>query len=43
MEHRHLWLRSPRQVAILRIRSEIERAMHDFFYERILPGPIRRF
>ncbi len=23
MEHRHLWLRSPRQVAILRIRSEI--------------------
>jgi len=34
MEHRHLWLRSPRQVAILRIRSEIERAMHDFFYSR---------
>ena len=34
MEHRHLWLRSTRQVAILRIRSEIERAMHDFFYER---------
>ena len=34
MEHRHLWLRSPRQVAILRIRSEIERAMHDFFYAR---------
>jgi asparaginyl-tRNA synthetase len=34
MEHRHLWLRSPRQVAILRIRSEIERAMHDFFYQR---------
>lgn len=34
MEHRHLWVRSPRQVAILRIRSEIERAMHDFFYSR---------
>ncbi len=34
MERRHLWLRSPRQVAILRIRSEIERAMHDFFYQR---------
>src|SRR6266513_4246040 len=34
MEHRHLWLRSPRQVAILRIRSEIERAMHDFFWQR---------
>src|SRR3954463_3954497 len=31
MEHRHLWLRSPRQVAILRVRSEIEKAMHDFF------------
>src|SRR3954468_3423409 len=34
MEHRHLWLRSPRQVAILRIRSEIEKAMHDFFDDR---------
>lgn len=34
MEHRHLWLRSPRQSAILRIRSEIEKAMHDFFDER---------
>lgn len=31
MEHRHLWLRSPRQVAILRIRSEIEKAVHEFF------------
>src|SRR3954462_12803241 len=31
MEHRHLWLRSPRQAAILRVRSEIEKAMHDFF------------
>jgi asparaginyl-tRNA synthetase len=34
MEHRHLWLRSPRQAAILRVRSEIEKAMHDFFEER---------
>ena len=34
MEHRHLWLRSPRQAAILRVRSEIEKAMHDFFDER---------
>jgi asparaginyl-tRNA synthetase len=34
MEHRHLWLRSPRQSAILRVRSEIEKAMHDFFDER---------
>ena len=34
MDHRHLWLRSPRQQAILRIRHEIEQAIHDFFYER---------
>jgi len=34
MEHRHLWLRSPRQAAILRVRSEIEKAMHDFFEDR---------
>ena len=34
MEHRHLWVRSLRQAAILRIRSEIEKAMHDFFDER---------
>jgi asparaginyl-tRNA synthetase len=34
MEHRHLWLRSTRQVAILRIRSTVERAMHDFFDQR---------
>ncbi len=33
MEHRHLWLRSPRQAAILRVRSEIQKAMHDFFDE----------
>jgi asparaginyl-tRNA synthetase len=29
-----LWVRSPRQAAILRIRHEIEQAIHDFFYER---------
>jgi asparaginyl-tRNA synthetase len=34
LEHRHLWLRSPRQVAILRVRSEIEQSIHDFFYAR---------
>ena len=34
LDNRHLWLRSPRQVAILRIRHEIEQAIHDFFYER---------
>jgi asparaginyl-tRNA synthetase len=34
MENRHLWVRSTRQVAILRIRHEIQKAMHDFFDER---------
>jgi asparaginyl-tRNA synthetase len=34
MDHRHLWLRSPRQSAILRVRSEIEQSIHDFFYAR---------
>src|SRR5665213_1604029 len=31
MEHRHLWLRSSRQVALLRVRSEIIRAIRDYF------------
>ncbi|HEX6059088.1 MAG TPA: asparagine--tRNA ligase [Gemmatimonadaceae bacterium] len=34
LDHRHLWLRSPRQVAIARIRNEVEQAIQDFFYER---------
>jgi asparaginyl-tRNA synthetase len=34
MEHRHLWLRSSRQHAILRIRHEIVRACRNFFDER---------
>jgi asparaginyl-tRNA synthetase len=34
MEHRHLWLRSHRQHAILRIRHEIIRASRNFFDER---------
>jgi asparaginyl-tRNA synthetase len=34
LDHRHLWLRSPRQAAILRVRHEVEQAIHDFFYER---------
>jgi asparaginyl-tRNA synthetase len=34
LDHRHLWLRSPRQRAIFVIRHEIEQAIHDFFYER---------
>ncbi len=31
MEHRHLWLRSPRQSAILRVRATIMRAASEFF------------
>jgi asparaginyl-tRNA synthetase len=34
LDRRHFWLRSPRQVAILRVRHEVEQAIHDFFYER---------
>jgi asparaginyl-tRNA synthetase len=34
LDHRHLWLRSPRQAAILRVRHEVEQAIHDFFYAR---------
>ncbi|HEX8726669.1 MAG TPA: asparagine--tRNA ligase [Gemmatimonadaceae bacterium] len=34
LDHRHLWLRSPRQRAIAAVRSEIEQAIHDFYYER---------
>ncbi len=34
LDNRHFWLRTPRQVAIMRIRSEIEQAIQDFFYER---------
>ena len=34
LDNRHFWLRSPRQRAIAVIRSEIEQAIHDFFYER---------
>src|ERR1700758_3769194 len=33
-EHRHLWLRSRRQVAIAKLRNEVEQAIRDFFYER---------
>jgi len=34
MEHRHLWVRSQRQAAILRLRAEIIKAARDFFDER---------
>jgi len=33
-EHRHLWLRSRRQVAIARVRHEVVQAIRDFFYQR---------
>ncbi len=33
MEHRHLWVRTPRQAAILRVRAEIIKAARDFFDE----------
>ncbi len=34
LNNRHLWIRSPRQEAILRIRNEIAFALRSFFYER---------
>jgi asparaginyl-tRNA synthetase len=34
MEHRHLWVRSQRQAAILRVRADIIKAARDFFDER---------
>ncbi len=34
LDHRHLWLRSPRQRAIATIRSELEQGIQDFFYQR---------
>jgi len=33
MDHRHLWLRTPRQRAVMAIRSEIIRAVNEFFQE----------
>jgi asparaginyl-tRNA synthetase len=32
-EHRHLWLRSRRQVAIARVRHEVGQAIRDYFYQ----------
>jgi asparaginyl-tRNA synthetase len=43
MDHRHLWLRSSRQHAILRVRAELIRAARDFFDGRgftLLDAPI---
>ncbi|MHB8418395.1 MAG: asparagine--tRNA ligase [Myxococcales bacterium] len=43
MEHRHLWLRSARQHAVLRVRHSIVKAIRDYFDERgftLLDAPI---
>jgi asparaginyl-tRNA synthetase len=34
LDHRHLWLRSSQQRAIMSVRNELIKAIHDFFYER---------
>ena len=34
LDHRHLWLRSTQQRAIMHVRNEIIAAIHDFFYQR---------
>lgn len=34
MDHRHLWLRSPKQHAIMQIRNEVIRASYEFFNDR---------
>src|SRR5215467_16090865 len=41
MDNRHLWFRTPRQAAILRVRAEIVKACRDFFDARgfTLTGP----
>src|SRR5699024_972647 len=33
MDHRHLWLRSRRQYAIMKIRDQLIRATYDYFYK----------
>lgn len=34
MDRRHLWLRTPRQQAVLKVRDEVIRACRDFFHAR---------
>lgn len=34
LEHRHLWLRTPSQMAVMRIRAEVMAASRDFFNQR---------
>ena len=33
LNHRHLWLRSRLQIAIMRIRNEIVKSIRDYFYD----------
>ena len=43
LNHRHLWLRSKRQHAVMRVRSELEFAIRDFFQRRdytLIDSPI---
>jgi asparaginyl-tRNA synthetase len=43
LDHRHLWLRSKRQNAVLRVRSEVIRACRDYYLERgytLIDSPI---
>jgi asparaginyl-tRNA synthetase len=43
LSQRHLWMRSARQHAVLRVRSEVSQAIRDFFYEReftLIDSPI---
>ena len=43
LDHRHLWLRSKRQHALLRIRSDVEHACRQFFHGRgfvLIDSPI---
>ena len=39
-EHRHLWLRSRKQVAIARVRHVVVQAIHDFFDQQASPTSI---
>ena len=32
-DHRHLWVRSPRQIAIIKVREEIIKACRDYMYD----------
>jgi len=43
MDRRHLWMRSSKQHAVLKVRSEVEQACRDFFYQRdfvLIDSPI---